>query len=164
MFTQESINSLRIWEKKLRLRFPEGKQAFDAIIVIFFLFFTYFRGILNKKIMIYSEFMKDFFFLVAFEFGNGRALMSVPPDEGQLLSVLLKVINAKKTLEIGVFTGYSLLTTALALPKDGKVKIFFFFSTLILYLHVKKFSSLDKIELLLKHLQVIASIIILNIF
>ncbi|PKU75595.1 Putative caffeoyl-CoA O-methyltransferase [Dendrobium catenatum] len=50
-----------------------------------------------------------------------RALMSVPPDEGQLLSILLKVMNAKKTIEIGVFTGYSLLTTALALPKDGKI-------------------------------------------
>ncbi|XP_020586231.1 putative caffeoyl-CoA O-methyltransferase At1g67980 [Phalaenopsis equestris] len=51
----------------------------------------------------------------------GRALMSVPPDEGQLLSILIKVMNAKKTIELGVFTGYSLLTTALALPKDGKI-------------------------------------------
>ncbi|KAJ0988866.1 hypothetical protein J5N97_007222 [Dioscorea zingiberensis] len=48
-------------------------------------------------------------------------IMSVPPEEGQLLSILLKTMNAKKTLEIGVFTGYSLLTTALALPKDGKI-------------------------------------------
>nr|ULF48233.1 putative CCoA-OMT [Gastrodia elata] len=50
-----------------------------------------------------------------------RALMSVPPDEGQLISMLLKVMNAKKTLELGVFTGYSLLTTALALPADAKI-------------------------------------------
>nr|URA11578.1 flavonoid 6-O methoxytransferase [Iris dichotoma] len=49
------------------------------------------------------------------------ALMSVPPEEGQLMSILLKLINAKKTIEIGVFTGYSLLATALALPKDGKI-------------------------------------------
>ncbi|MQL75460.1 hypothetical protein Taro_007803, partial [Colocasia esculenta] len=47
--------------------------------------------------------------------------ISVPPEEGQFLSLLLKVMNAKKTIEIGVFTGYSLLTTALALPEDGKV-------------------------------------------
>nr|XP_010905195.1 norbelladine 4'-O-methyltransferase isoform X2 [Elaeis guineensis] len=53
---------------------------------------------------------------------HARGLMSVPPEEGQLLSMLLKLMNAKKTIEIGVFTGYSLLTTALALPKDGKVK------------------------------------------
>ncbi|XP_039120555.1 norbelladine 4'-O-methyltransferase 2-like [Dioscorea cayenensis subsp. rotundata] len=50
-----------------------------------------------------------------------RGEMSVPADEGQLLSVILKLMNAKKTIEIGVFTGYSLLTTALALPKDGKI-------------------------------------------
>ncbi|XP_042389815.1 caffeoyl-CoA O-methyltransferase-like [Zingiber officinale] len=42
-------------------------------------------------------------------------------DEAQFLSMLLKVMNAKKTMEIGVFTGYSLLATALALPDDGKI-------------------------------------------
>ncbi len=47
--------------------------------------------------------------------------MSVPVDEGQFLSLLVKIMNAKKTLEIGVFTGYSLLSTALALPDDGQV-------------------------------------------
>ncbi|KAL5542951.1 hypothetical protein UlMin_010661 [Ulmus minor] len=47
--------------------------------------------------------------------------MNVPVDEGQLLSMFLKVINAKKTIEVGVFTGYSLLTTALALPPDGHI-------------------------------------------
>lgn len=47
--------------------------------------------------------------------------MNVPVDEAQLLSIMLKLMNAKNTLEIGVFTGYSLLSTALALPDDGKV-------------------------------------------
>ncbi|KAK6944865.1 Class I-like SAM-dependent O-methyltransferase [Dillenia turbinata] len=50
-----------------------------------------------------------------------RAIMVTSPDSGQLLSMLLKLINAKKTIEIGVFTGYSLLLTALALPDDGKI-------------------------------------------
>lgn len=50
-----------------------------------------------------------------------RSSMCIPADEGQLISMLLKVMNAKKTLELGVFTGYSLLVTALALPQDGKV-------------------------------------------
>ncbi|XP_040368219.1 flavonoid 3',5'-methyltransferase isoform X2 [Rosa chinensis] len=50
-----------------------------------------------------------------------RSIMNMPVDEGLLLSVLLKIMNAKKTLELGVFTGYSLLTTALALPADGKI-------------------------------------------
>ncbi|CAL5400068.1 unnamed protein product [Camellia sinensis] len=54
------------------------------------------------------------------KYGN-RAELSVPPDEGLFLSMLLKLMNAKKTLEIGVFTGYSLLTTALALPHDGQI-------------------------------------------
>ncbi|KAL6190577.1 hypothetical protein ACLB2K_036971 [Fragaria x ananassa] len=49
------------------------------------------------------------------------SIMNVPVDEGLLISMLLKIMNAKKTLEIGVFTGYSLLTTALALPADGKI-------------------------------------------
>lgn len=47
--------------------------------------------------------------------------MGVPPDEGLFLSMLLKIMNAKRTLEIGVFTGYSLLVTALALPDHGQV-------------------------------------------
>ncbi|MQI32383.1 SAM-dependent methyltransferase, partial [Escherichia coli] len=41
--------------------------------------------------------------------------------EAKFISIILKLINAKKTLEIGVFTGYSLLATALALPPDGEV-------------------------------------------
>lgn len=48
--------------------------------------------------------------------------MNVPADEAQFLSMLLKTMNAKKTVEIGVFTGYSLLATALALPPDGEVR------------------------------------------
>lgn len=47
--------------------------------------------------------------------------MATSPDEGQFLSMLLKLIKGKNTMEIGVYTGYSLLATALALPQDGKV-------------------------------------------
>ncbi|OAY29328.1 putative caffeoyl-CoA O-methyltransferase At1g67980 isoform X2 [Manihot esculenta] len=54
------------------------------------------------------------------KYGN-KSEMSVPVDEGQFLSMLVKIMNAKRTLEIGVFTGYSLLSTALALPHDGQV-------------------------------------------
>ena len=49
--------------------------------------------------------------------------MATSADENQFLNMLLKLINAKKTMEIGVYTGYSLLATALALPQDGKVSI-----------------------------------------
>lgn len=49
--------------------------------------------------------------------------MGVPVDESLFLSMLVKIINAKNTIEIGVFTGYSLFTVALALPEDGRVMI-----------------------------------------
>ncbi|RVW24493.1 Flavonoid 3',5'-methyltransferase [Vitis vinifera] len=51
------------------------------------------------------------------------SLMNVPVDEGLFISMLLKIMNAKKTIELGVFTGYSLLATALALPQDGKARL-----------------------------------------
>lgn len=47
--------------------------------------------------------------------------MGTAPDAGQLMAMLLKLLNAKKTIEVGVFTGYSLLLTALSIPDDGKV-------------------------------------------
>ena len=49
------------------------------------------------------------------------ANMQISPDQGQFMGWLLKLIGAKKTLDIGVFTGYSSLVAALALPEDGKV-------------------------------------------
>ncbi|XP_010531628.1 PREDICTED: putative caffeoyl-CoA O-methyltransferase At1g67980 isoform X2 [Tarenaya hassleriana] len=54
------------------------------------------------------------------KYGN-LSEMEVPVDEGHFLSMLVKIMNAKNTIEIGVFTGYSLLATALALPDDGRI-------------------------------------------
>ncbi|KAJ4846278.1 hypothetical protein Tsubulata_008797 [Turnera subulata] len=47
--------------------------------------------------------------------------MGGSPDAGQLMALLLKLTNSKKTIEIGVFTGYTLLLTALSIPDDGKI-------------------------------------------
>lgn len=47
------------------------------------------------------------------------ARMQVSPELGQFLALLVELISAKRTLEIGVFTGYSSLAVALALPEDG---------------------------------------------
>lgn len=47
--------------------------------------------------------------------------MQIAPDQGQFMALLVELIGAKKTLEVGVFTGYSALSVALALPPDGKV-------------------------------------------
>jgi predicted O-methyltransferase YrrM len=49
------------------------------------------------------------------------ARMASPPDEAALLGFLVKLIGAKKAVEVGVFTGYSALATARALPADGKL-------------------------------------------
>lgn len=49
------------------------------------------------------------------------SLMQISPEQGQFISLLVKAIGAKRALEVGVFTGYSLLATALALPADGTV-------------------------------------------
>ncbi|XP_072974416.1 caffeoyl-CoA O-methyltransferase-like [Typha angustifolia] len=49
------------------------------------------------------------------------AVMASSPDEVQFLGMLVKLMHAKNTMEIGVYTGYSLLATALALPDDGKI-------------------------------------------
>ena len=48
-----------------------------------------------------------------------RAGMQIAPEQGQLLTLLLRLMGARRAIEIGVFTGYSALTTALALPADG---------------------------------------------
>lgn len=49
------------------------------------------------------------------------AQMQISPEQGQLMALLVQLMGAKKTLEIGVFTGYSALAVALALPVDGKL-------------------------------------------
>ncbi len=49
------------------------------------------------------------------------AIMQIAPEQGQFMALLVQLIGAKKTLEIGVFTGYSSLVTALALPAEGKI-------------------------------------------
>jgi len=52
--------------------------------------------------------------------------------------MLLKILNAKKTLEIGVIIGYSLLATTLALPLDDTVLFLFLFVMHILQRIEKK--------------------------
>ena len=49
------------------------------------------------------------------------SIMQIAPEQGQFMSLLVQLLGAKKTLEIGVFTGYSSLAVALALPEDGKI-------------------------------------------
>ena len=47
--------------------------------------------------------------------------MQVSPEQGQFLALLARLAGARQTLEVGVFTGYSSLCVASALPDDGKI-------------------------------------------
>ena len=50
-----------------------------------------------------------------------RASMQIAPEQGQFMALLVRLIGARKTLEVGVFTGYSSLAVALALPPEGRI-------------------------------------------
>jgi predicted O-methyltransferase YrrM len=52
---------------------------------------------------------------------NPKANMQISADQGQFLALLVKLMGARRTLEIGVFTGYSSLSVALALPPEGRI-------------------------------------------
>jgi caffeoyl-CoA O-methyltransferase len=49
------------------------------------------------------------------------AVMQISSEQAASLALLARLIGARHCLEIGVFTGYSALAVALALPKDGRV-------------------------------------------
>jgi predicted O-methyltransferase YrrM len=50
-----------------------------------------------------------------------NARMQIGPDQGEFMALLGRAIGAHRYLEIGVFTGYSSLVMALALPDDGRI-------------------------------------------
>jgi predicted O-methyltransferase YrrM len=50
-----------------------------------------------------------------------HAGMQIGPDQGQFMALLAKLIGARRCIEVGVFTGYSSLAVALALPPDGRI-------------------------------------------
>lgn len=47
--------------------------------------------------------------------------MQIAPEQGQFMAMLVQILGAKKTLDVGVFTGYSSTVVAMALPEDGRV-------------------------------------------
>ncbi len=52
---------------------------------------------------------------------GGIAQMQVAPEQGAFLNVLTRLIDARKAIEIGTFTGYSALSIARGLPADGRL-------------------------------------------
>jgi predicted O-methyltransferase YrrM len=49
------------------------------------------------------------------------SVMQIGPDQGQLMGLLVKLIGARRCIEVGTYTGYSALAVALALPPDGEL-------------------------------------------
>ena len=47
------------------------------------------------------------------------AVMQISPEQGQLMKMLVRMLGARRCIEIGTYTGYSALAVALALPDDG---------------------------------------------
>lgn len=50
-----------------------------------------------------------------------NANMQIAPEQGAFLALLARLVGARRTIEIGSFTGYSALSVALVLPEDGQV-------------------------------------------
>jgi len=47
--------------------------------------------------------------------------MQIAPEQGQFMALLVKLIGARRALELGTFTGYSSISIAAALPEDGEL-------------------------------------------
>lgn len=50
-----------------------------------------------------------------------RANMQIAPEQGQFMALLIELLDVRRALEIGTFTGYSALIVALAMPSDGRL-------------------------------------------
>lgn len=53
--------------------------------------------------------------------GMPNSNMQIGPEQGQFMALLARLVGAKRCIEVGVFTGYSSLAVALALPDDGRI-------------------------------------------
>jgi len=50
--------------------------------------------------------------------------MQIGPEQGAFMAMLVRLMGVRRYIEVGTFTGYSSLSVALALPKDGRITCF----------------------------------------
>ncbi len=53
--------------------------------------------------------------------GHSHARFQIAPEQGQFMALLVQLMGVRRTIEVGVFTGYSSLAVARALPPDGEI-------------------------------------------
>jgi caffeoyl-CoA O-methyltransferase len=49
------------------------------------------------------------------------SMMQIAPEQGQFMQLLVKALDIRRAIEVGVFTGYSTLCVALAMPDNGRI-------------------------------------------
>ena len=52
---------------------------------------------------------------------RAEAGMQISPEQGQFMALLVRLMGARRCIEVGTYTGYSALAVALALPADGTI-------------------------------------------
>jgi caffeoyl-CoA O-methyltransferase len=52
---------------------------------------------------------------------GGIAVMQTAPEQGALITVLVRAIGARRALEVGTFTGYGAIAIARGMPEDGRL-------------------------------------------
>jgi predicted O-methyltransferase YrrM len=77
-------------------------------------FMDYYRSICLREPELLAELRRE-------TADNPMAMMQIAPEQGQFMAFLVMLIGARKALEVGVFTGYSALAVALAMPPGGKL-------------------------------------------
>jgi predicted O-methyltransferase YrrM len=73
---------------------------------------AYYSGVALREPPIFAELRRETAKLP-------MAVMQIAPEQGQLMAMLVKLMGARRCIEVGVFTGYSSLAVASALPEDG---------------------------------------------
>ena len=74
----------------------------------------YYAGVAVREAPVFAELRRETAKLP-------QAVMQIAPEQAQLMAILVRLMQARRCIEVGVFTGYSSLAVASALPDDGEL-------------------------------------------